>query len=60
MLCLTRKTAESFWIGDDVQVIVLSIRGDRVEIGISAPQTIDIVRTELRDGWTSRRSPDAT
>ena len=47
MLVLTRQEADSILIGDDVEVTVLEIRGDRVKIGISAPGDIDIYRTEV-------------
>ena len=47
MLVLTRKSEESFRIGDDVIVTVLGIRGNQVQIGISAPPTIRIYRGEI-------------
>lgn len=47
MLVLTRKLNEALKIGDDVTVTVLSIDGDRIRLGIEAPEEIRIVRKEL-------------
>jgi len=47
MLVLTRKTNESIMIGDDVEVSVLAVVGDKVRIGISAPRDIPVFRKEV-------------
>lgn len=47
MLVLTRKTNESIMIGDDVEVSVLAVAGDKVRIGISAPREIPVFRKEV-------------
>jgi carbon storage regulator len=47
MLVLTRKSNQSIMIGDDIQVSVLSVMGDKVRIGIQAPQDIPVFRTEI-------------
>ncbi len=47
MLVLTRKSNQSIMIGDDVEVSVLSVMGDKVRIGIQAPQNIPVFRTEI-------------
>jgi carbon storage regulator len=47
MLVLTRKSEEAFRIGDDITVTVLGIRGNQVQIGISAPPGIRIYRSEI-------------
>lgn len=47
MLVLTRKVDESILVGDDVEIIVVEIRGDQVRLGISAPRSIPIYRKEL-------------
>ena len=44
MLVLTRKTDERITIGDSVNVVVLSIRGNRVRLGITAPAETAITR----------------
>ena len=64
MLVLTRKSNQSIMIGDDIEVSVLSVMGDKVRIGIQAPQDIPVFRTEIyleihRDG-RSPRAPRAS
>ncbi|OBZ07899.1 carbon storage regulator [Bacillus sp. FJAT-27264] len=49
MLVLTRKKGESIVIQNDIVVTVLSVEGDIVKIGISAPKDIDIYRKEIFD-----------
>jgi carbon storage regulator len=47
MLVLTRKSNQSIMIGDDIEVSVLSVVGEKVRIGIQAPQDIPVFRTEI-------------
>jgi carbon storage regulator len=47
MLVLTRKVHQSIMIGDDVEVSVQSIMGDKVRIGIHAPRSIPVHRKEI-------------
>lgn len=47
MLILSRKIGQSLIIGDDVEIKIVSIDGDNVKIGISAPKDISVVRKEL-------------
>jgi carbon storage regulator len=47
MLVLTRKAGQSLTIGDDIKVTLLSITGDRVSIGVDAPNSVRIFRSEL-------------
>ena len=49
MLVLSRKAEESMFIGDDIKITVLDIRGGQVRIGITAPQDIKILREEVYD-----------
>jgi len=49
MLVLTRRVGEEIVIGDDVHVTVLSIQGEKVRLGISAPPTIRVDRQEVRE-----------
>lgn len=48
MLVLTRMVNEDILIGDDIIVEVLEIRGDRVSIGVRAPDNVSIDRREIR------------
>jgi carbon storage regulator len=47
MLVLTRKSNQSIMIGDDIEVSILSVMGDKVRIGIQAPQEVPVFRTEI-------------
>ncbi len=47
MLVLTRKLRQSIMIGDDVEISVLAVTGDKVKLGISAPRTIPVFRKEI-------------
>jgi len=47
MLVLTRKSNQSIMIGDDIEVSVLSVMGEKVRIGIQAPQDVPVFRTEI-------------
>lgn len=47
MLVLTRKNGESIKISDDIEVTILSIKGDQVKIGIKAPKEIEVYRKEI-------------
>ena len=47
MLVLARRIAESFLIGNDVEVEVLEISGNQVKLGIRAPREILVLRREL-------------
>nr|WP_130790045.1 carbon storage regulator CsrA [Lachnoclostridium pacaense] len=47
MLILSRKKGESIKIGDDIEIYVAEIKGDKVRLGISAPDDMKICRTEL-------------
>lgn len=49
MLVLTRKSKESIMINNDIKLTILEIRGDQVSIGIEAPPSAKIYRTELLD-----------
>jgi carbon storage regulator len=49
MLVLTRRSGESIVIGGNIQVTVLSVKGDRVRLGIVAPQSVSVDRQEVYD-----------
>lgn len=47
MLALTRKRGESIMVGDNIEVVVLSITGEQVRLGIIAPKSISVHRKEI-------------
>jgi carbon storage regulator len=47
MLVLTRKSNQSIMIGDEIEISVLSIMGEKVRIGIQAPRDIPVFRKEV-------------
>jgi carbon storage regulator len=47
MLVLTRKSNQNIMIGDDIEVSVLAIMGEKVRIGIQAPRDIPVFRKEV-------------
>ncbi len=64
MLVLTRKSNQSIMIGDEIEVSVLSIMGEKVRIGIQAPRDIPVFRKEVyleihaqRDGAAAPATP---
>ncbi len=49
MLVLSRQRDESIMIGDDVEIIIVDVRGDKVRLGITAPKNIPVHRREIYD-----------
>jgi carbon storage regulator len=49
MLVLSRQRDESIMIGDDVEITIVDVRGDKVRLGITAPKTIPVHRREIYD-----------
>ncbi len=49
MLVLSRKVDESIVIGEDIEIKVLSVKGEQVKIGIKAPKNVKIYRKEVYD-----------
>lgn len=47
MLVLSRQRDETIMIGDDVEITVVDIRGDKVRLGINAPTHIPVHRKEV-------------
>ena len=47
MLVLTRKPNQSIMIGDEIEISVLAIMGEKVRIGIEAPRSIPVFRKEV-------------
>ena len=47
MLVLARKLNESIMIGDDIEIVVIDIKGDQVKLGVKAPRDITVHRKEI-------------
>ncbi|MCW5945910.1 MAG: carbon storage regulator CsrA [Fimbriimonadales bacterium] len=47
MLVLTRKVHQSIMIGDEIEVVVLEVRGEQVRLGIKAPKNVTVHRQEI-------------
>lgn len=47
MLILTRRIGESVYIGDDIRMTILGVRGNQVRIGINAPKDVPVHREEI-------------
>lgn len=56
MLVLTRTKNESIMIGDDIEIIIADIRGDKVRIGITAPRSISVHRKEVYEAIQQEKS----
>jgi carbon storage regulator len=55
MLVLTRKPDQSIMIGDDVEVQVLSVAGEKVRLGVTAPREVSIFRNEVYERISDER-----
>lgn len=49
MLVLNREKNEIIMIGDDIEIMVCDVRGDKVRIGITAPKEVPVHRKEVYD-----------
>ncbi|MBI1373028.1 MAG: carbon storage regulator CsrA [Phycisphaera sp.] len=59
MLVLSRQRDETIMIGDDIEITVVDIRGDKVRLGINAPNTVPVHRKEVYDA-IKRENENAT
>lgn len=59
MLVLSRQRDESIMIGDDVEITIVDVRGDKVRLGITAPKTIPVHRREIYDAIQREKSGEA-
>jgi carbon storage regulator len=58
MLVITRQPGDSILIGEDIKVIILEVSGDKIKIGIDAPRSIRIMRSEVLDTEKSNQEAD--
>jgi carbon storage regulator len=49
VLVLSRKCEQSLLVGEDITITVLAIEGERVKLGIEAPRSVTVLRTEVHD-----------
>jgi carbon storage regulator len=57
MLVLSRKMNESVVINDNITIVVVEIRGDKVRLGIDAPKEITVHRKEIHDAIQKTSKP---
>ncbi len=58
MLVITRQPGDSLLIGEDIWVTVLEVSGDRVKIGITAPRSVSVMRSEVLETLNSNLEAD--
>jgi carbon storage regulator len=58
MLVLSRKKDEKIVIGDNISIMVVEIRGDKVRLGIEAPREISVHRREVYDAIKRKESEE--
>ncbi len=56
MLVLSRRKDESIMIGEEVQIMIVGIRGDRIRLGITAPKSIPVHRKEVYEDIHRQRT----
>ena len=56
MLVLSRRKDESIMIGEEVQIIIVDIRGDTIRLGITAPRSIPVHRKEVYEDIHRQRT----
>ena len=59
MLVLSRQRDESIMIGDDVEITIVDVRGDKVRLGITAPKKIPVHRREIYDAIQREKAQKA-
>ena len=59
MLVLSRKKNESIIINDNITIVVVEIRGDKVRLGVEAPKEIPVHRNEVYDAIRRNQELDA-
>lgn len=59
MLVLSRHRDESIVIGDDVRIVVVEIKGDKVRLGIEAPKDVSVHRLEVWEAINRRKGETA-
>ena len=60
MLVLSRTRDETIMVGDDIEITVVDVRGDKVRLGIKAPTTIPVHRKEVYEAIKMENTNAAT
>ncbi len=60
MLVLSRTRDETIMVGDDIEITVVDVRGDKVRLGIKAPTTIPVHRKEVYEAIKTENTNAAT
>ncbi len=59
MLVLSRKKNECIVINNDIRIVVVEIRGDKVRLGVEAPREVPVHRQEVYDAIQNAQQPDS-
>ena len=60
MLVLSRKKNESIMIGDDIEIVVIEIKGDQIKLGVKAPRNVTVHRAEVYEEIRAENRKAAT
>ena len=60
MLVLSRKKNESIVINNDITIVVVEIRGDKVRLGVEAPKEVPVHRREVYDAIKRHEAANGT
>lgn len=60
MLVLSRKKNESIIIGDDIEIVIVDVKGDQAKIGIKAPRSVSVHRAEVYEEIQAENRKAAT
>jgi len=60
MLVLSRQKDETIMIGDDVEITIVDVRGDKVRLGITAPKSVPVHRREVYDAIQREKQQQQT
>ncbi len=59
MLVLSRKKNESIVINNDIRIVVVEIRGDKVRLGVEAPREVPVHRHEVYEAIQNALQPES-
>ena len=56
MLVLSRRKNESIMVGEDIEIVITGVRGDRVRLGITAPKYVPVHRREIYEAIQRKKA----